>query len=121
MHVTPEQICYVGLRDLDESESEYILSNSITTLPSCEFEAIQNKIKNFKNVYIHLDLDVLDKSEYEFTMFPTSNGFSVADVAELITQLKLNSNVVGFCITGSKAINLEQLNLIKPILDQIEL
>ena len=70
----PEQICYVGLRDLDEPESEYIRQYNIITITDCQFEAVQNKIKNFKNVYIHLDLDVLDKSEYEFSLFPTNTG-----------------------------------------------
>lgn len=119
--LNPEQICYVGLRDLDEPESEYIQQHDITTIADCQFEYVQNKIKDFKNVYIHLDLDVLDKSEYEFSMFPTNNGSSVSDVAELIRKIKANSNVVGFCITESIATKLEQLDTIKPIIDQIEL
>jgi arginase len=117
----PEQICYVGLRDLDEPESQYIIQHNITTITDCQFEYVQNKIKNFKNVYIHLDLDVLDKSEYEFSMFPTNIGSSVSDVAELIRKIKANYNVVGFCITESTATTLEQLNPIKPIIDQIKL
>jgi arginase len=111
----------VGLRAIDDDESEYILNNKITSLSGCEFGDIQDKVKNFKNVYIHLDLDVLDKSEFEFTLSPTRNGFSVTAVAELIKKLKESNNVVGFCITESTATNLEQLNKIKPILDQIEL
>lgn len=119
--IKPEQICYVGLRDLDEAESEYIIQHNISTMTDCQFEKVQNKIKNFKNVYIHLDLDVLDKSEYEFSMFPTNIGSSVSEVAELIRKIKSNHNVVGFCITESTATTLEQLNAIKPILDQIKL
>lgn len=119
--LTPEQICYVGLRDLDEPESQYILEHNITTIRDCQFEYVQDKIKHFKNVYIHLDLDVLDKSEYEFSMFPTNIGSSVSDVAELIRKIKKSSNVVGFCITESTATTVEQLNPIKPILDQIKL
>jgi arginase len=45
----------------------------------------------------------------------------VSDVAELIRKIKTNHNVVGFCITESTAKTLEQLDPIKPILDQIEL
>ena len=119
--IKPEQICYVGLRDLDEPESEYIIQHNISTITDCQFEKVQNKIKHFKNVYIHLDLDVLDRSEYEFSMFPTNIGSSVSEVAELIRKIKSNHNVVGFCITESTATTLEQLNEIKPILDQIKL
>lgn len=116
----PEQICYVGLRDLDEPESDYILQYSITSVKDCQFADIKDKVSNFKNVYIHLDLDVLDKSEYEFSMFPTNIGSSVSDVAELIKRIKANCNVVGFCITECTAKSVDQLEKIKPILDQIE-
>jgi arginase len=119
--IKPEQICYVGLRDLDEPESEYILQHNISTVTDCQYEKVQHKIKDFKNVYIHLDLDVLDKSEYEFSLFPTNIGSSVSEVAELVRKIKSNHNVVGFCITESIATTVEQLNAIKPILDQIEL
>jgi arginase len=119
--IKPKQVCYVGLRDLDQPESEYILSNSITTVEDCQYTIIHNEIKSFNNIYIHLDLDVLDKSEFEFSMFPSHNGLSVQDVAQLIKKLKSNHNVVGFCITESIATKLEQLDVIKPILDQIEL
>jgi arginase len=120
--IKPKQVCYVGLRDLDQPESEYILSNSITTLEDCQYSNVLDKIKSFNNIYIHLDLDVLDKFEFEFTMFPTTTkGLLVEDVVQLIKKLKSNHNVVGFCITESTATNLEQLDAIKPILDEIEL
>jgi arginase len=97
------------------------MQHNITTVKDCQFDYVQDKIKNFNNVYIHLDLDVLDISEYEFSMFPTNIGSSVSDVAELIRKIKANCNVVGFCITESTATTVEQLNTIKPIIDQIEL
>jgi arginase len=119
--LTPRQICYVGLRDLDEPEDEYIIQHNILSIAGCEFEKVHKKIKDFKNVYIHLDLDVLDKSEFEFTMYPSSSGLLVADVAELIRKIKENHTVVGFCITESIATTLEQLGKIKSILNQVEL
>ena len=117
----PEQICYVGLRDLDAPENEYIIRHNILSITDCQFGEVQKKIKGFKNVYIHLDLDVLNKSEFEFSMFPSSNGLLVADVAELIRKIKENHNVVGFCITESIAKTLSQLDSIKRILDQIKI
>jgi len=118
--LNPEQVCYVGLRDLDEPEKEYISRHNMTTITNCQYANVQNKIKNFKNVYIHLDLDVLDKSEFEFSMFPTNNGSLISDVVQLIEKIKEHHNVVGFCITECTATTLGQLDKIKPILDQIE-
>jgi arginase len=120
--IKPEQICYVGLRDMDEPESEYVSNHNMTIIADCQFSNVQNKVKNFKNVYIHLDFDVLDIAEFEYSLFPTtSKGLLIDDVARLITELKKNTNVVGFCITECTATEIEQLDKIKPILDQIEL
>ena len=120
--IKPEQVCYVGLRDMDEPESEYVSNHNMITITDCQYSNVQKKVKNFKNVYIHLDLDVLDKAEFEFSLFPTtSKGLLIDDVAHLIGELKMNNNVVGFCITECTATKLEQLDRIKSILDQIEL
>jgi arginase len=120
--IKPEQVCYVGLRDMDEPEIEYVSSHNMTTIADCQFTNVQNKTKNFNNVYIHLDLDALDKGEFEFSLFPTtSKGLLIDDVARLISELKMKTNVVGFCITECTATKVEQLDGIKPILDQIEL
>ena len=64
-------------------------------------------------------MDVLDKSEFEHTMFPTSNGFTVEDVYNLILEIKNKSKVVGMCITESKAAKIEQLEPIRKILEEI--
>lgn len=120
--IKPEQVCYVGLRDMDEPESEYVYAHNITTIADCQFSNVQKKVKDYKNVYIHLDLDVLDKAEFEFSLFPTdSKGLLIDEVTRLISDLKTNCNVVGFCITECTATKVEQLESIKSILDQIEL
>ena len=119
--IKPEQVCYIGLRDLDEPEQEYVSKHNMTTITNCKYADVKAKIKKFKNAYIHLDLDVLDKSEFEFSMFPTNNGSLIADVVELIEKIKAHHNVVGFCITECTATRLEQLDKIKTILDQIEI
>jgi arginase len=118
--IKPDQICYLGLRDVDMPEQECIKENNITSITECDYEKTEIKLNEFKNIYIHLDLDVLDKSEFPHTLFPSSNGFHVAEVAELLKKTKANHNVVGFCITESIA-SLEQLEIIRPILEELEL
>jgi len=118
--LVPEQLCYVGLRDLDEPESECIKQHNMLTIADCGFEAVKNKIEQFKYVYIHLDLDVLDKREYAFSLFGTNDGLPVDGIAELVRKIKASYTVVGFCITESTAKTLEELAPIKPILEQVE-
>ena len=119
--ITAEQICFVGVRDLDESESNYISGKEIKTLSNCNFSDIQAAINGFNKIYIHLDLDVLDREEFEFTMFPTKGGIKIKDVTQLIKDLKVHYDVVGICITESTASKLELLKPIWPILEEIEL
>ncbi|RPJ75138.1 MAG: arginase family protein [Alphaproteobacteria bacterium] len=119
--ITPEQICFMGIQDLDEPERKYISSKRIVSLSNCNISEIQALRKDFSKIYIHLDLDVLDKKEFKFTMCPTRYGFKISDVTQLLKDLKENYNIIGICITESTASNLKQLIPLKPILDQIEL
>jgi arginase len=111
----------VGIRDLDESEIDYISRKKIITISNYIFSDIQAAINGFNKIYIHIDLDVLDREEFEFTMYPTSDGGKIKDVTQLIKDLKANYDVVGICITESTATILELLKPIWPILEQIEL
>ncbi|GAB3223357.1 arginase family protein [Spirosoma arcticum] len=120
--IKTEQVCYVGLRDMDEPESDYVSSHNMTRISDCKYTSLQKKANNYTNIYIHLDLDSLDVREFEFSLYPTeSKGLSINDVAQLIYDLKMNKNVVGFSITECTATKIEQLESIKSILDQIEL
>ncbi|GAB3226818.1 arginase family protein [Spirosoma arcticum] len=120
--IKPEQVCYVGLRDMDEPESDYVSMHNMTRITDCQYSSLKKKVNRYKNIYIHLDLDSLDVREFEFSLYPTqSKGLSINDVAQLIRDLKMNNNVVGFSITECTATKVEQLESIRPILDQIKL
>jgi len=119
----PQQICFVGLRDADDPEKEYIEANNITSLPSAEYYPVEQAInvKKFTNIYIHLDLDVLDREEFGFAMFPTGNGLPIQEVTQLIKNLKTNFKIAGICVTESIATSPDLLTPIKGILDQVGL
>ena len=115
------QVCYFGLRELDEPEREFIERNQMVAVSESQMEALKAAMGNFKNVYIHLDLDVFDPTEFPHTMFPTPGGPSVARVWHVIDEVRRNHNVVGFCITESTASDVSQLEPIKHILAKLEL
>lgn len=121
--IKPNQICFAGLRDLDEAEVTFIKSNKINSLESPDYNAIETIIKRngYNKVYIHLDLDVLDQKEFKHTMFPSDNGFRAIEVADTIKKLKNQFEVVGICITESTATTLDDLEPIKQILDQVRI
>lgn len=118
--IKPEQVCYVGLRDLDEDERRYIVHHDVVSLEGPDYSRIEQSVeeKGFGKVYIHLDLDVLDMEEYPYSLFPSGNGLKVDEVVRIIEQLRNDFDVVGLCITESTATTLEELTAVKPILDQ---
>lgn len=119
--IKPEQVCFVGLRDIDVDELNYINKHNIIMLAGPDYIEIRNAIreKDYKKVYIHLDLDVLDRSEFKFTLFPTDNGFMINEVTDIIKKLKTDFDVVGICITESTAVSLADLDPISEILDEV--
>jgi len=120
--IQPSQLCYVGLRDVDEGEKIFIEENKIISLPA-DYEMIELAIKQSKKnkIYIHLDLDVLASQEFRHSLFPSDNGLKVKDVANIINSLKENFDVVGICVTECTATTVEDLQPIEEILQQVRL
>jgi arginase len=121
--IQPDQLCYVGLRDVDEGEQVFIDKHKILSLATADYETIELTIKESKKnkIYIHLDLDVLDPKEFSHTLFPTANGLKVKDVVNIISNLRENFDVVGICVTECTATTLDDLRPIETILEQVRL
>lgn len=115
------QLLLVGMRSLDPPEEKFIKQKDILVSPLCSYERIKDKVSCFGNVYIHLDLDVLDILEFPHTRLASTKGFKIKDLFDLIISLKTHHHVVGFCITESIAVELNQLSGISKILDELVL
>lgn len=100
----PSQIVLIGQRSLDEPERKYIEERKINQMSIEEIvnniEHVINiiKTKNSNNIYIHIDLDVLDMNEFPYVMVPEPNGLESQLLFELLTQLKENFNIVGLSL-----------------------
>jgi arginase len=93
--INPNQVFLFGVRDLDSPEKEYISNHLIpvTTNPEVLVETIKGK--HFSKVYIHLDLDSLDPTEFPFVKVTSLEGLSIQEVKQLVDKLKKNFAVVG--------------------------
>lgn len=95
--IKPEQIIYIGLRDLDDFEiktieslniknytSEYVRNNSM--------EMVLNEIKPMisSKVHISFDVDVLDPTIFPCTGTPVDNGINLNDAKTLLASFKEN-------------------------------
>ncbi len=99
----PGQVALVGVRDLDKAEVNFIEEKNIITLPveqvrSGKVDLGFIKEKGFSNIYIHLDLDVLDPELFPHMLLPTPKGFDLEPLLGTLEMLWRKYNVAGYSI-----------------------
>jgi arginase len=100
----PSQVMMGGTRDLDPPEAEFIEKNNIDVLTVGEIEndpemvSRQIKARGFHNVYVHIDLDVLDSGKCPWALCLTPDGIGTDALMALIRDLRSKLNVVGISI-----------------------
>lgn len=99
----PEQVIYSGLRELDHSERQYIVDHAIPNIPTChECSPMLDKVvgkKEHENLYIHLDVDVMDPEDFDAVACPSPGGFRFEDLIETIEELGTQYQIVGSAVT----------------------
>jgi len=111
-----KNLVYMGLRDIESQEKEYILKNSIKNfnVQEIRLKGIDNFIEDIlkcftsvKKIYISFDVDSLDPdSVSKGTGTPVNNGFEIVEVISIIKAI----------IKTNKVIALE-VSEINPLLD----
>ena len=101
--LSADQVAMMGGRDLDRAEIDFLEENNITTLSVEQIRAGEPdlgfiKEKGFSNIYIHLDLDVLDPTVFPHVMLPSPNGFDLELLLGTFEMLKSKFNVAGYSI-----------------------
>jgi arginase len=93
------QIVLAGTRSLDSDEQQFIAENGIRTLPPEQLTpgALADAIRTTgaDSLYVHVDLDVLDPSEFGALSAPQPFGITVADLINLIREAKATLPLVG--------------------------
>lgn len=124
--LNPDQVILLGSRDLDAGEEAYITKHDISLIPVLNNEddiagqlAAAIKKTGKSNVYIHLDLDVLDPGDFSDTPLPVADGYALNDILFALDQLYLNYTVVGTGLFEYKPIEHIPNELMK-IIDRIE-
>ena len=120
--VNPNQIVYLGLRDVDDPEAAWIKKENIFKSPEAEISSILKVLKTRKvqHLYIHFDVDALSPIDYGHALLPIPNGLKINHSKKIIELLNKEFNVVGTSLTEVTAKNQKQLEPIKPILDLLE-
>lgn len=90
--VLEENVVIVGVRDGWDHEMERLERSGITVVPPAEIgEGLDARLDALRervaDVHLHLDLDVLDRSEGSVNHYSTEGGPSAADVAAAIEAI----------------------------------
>jgi arginase len=102
--LSPEQVIMGGLRDIDPPEAKYIAVNDISVLAVRDIETDLEKAsrlireKGFRNVYVHIDLDVLDSCKCPWGLCLTPDGLDTGSLKALLHDLKAKFNLAGLSI-----------------------
>ena len=99
----PAQIFLAGTRDLDPPERDFVARAGISVTPPDGFtvpERLVDEIRSrdFTNVYLHLDLDALDPTDFRDTLIPTPGGPSFAHLRTMMESLSRTFAVAGASI-----------------------
>jgi len=118
--LSPRQVFLVGTREFDPDEEHYIQQHQVSVLNDPQaFQGLADQITSagFRQVYIHLDFDVLDPGIFPYTTAPSANGLSINRLMAILEALHRAFEVVGFSLLELAAAEPSSLTVIQPILD----
>jgi arginase len=90
----PEQVILAGVRTGDPSEFEYIDEASLRVHGVEDLEGVLDGLSG--PMYVHIDLDVLEPTEFGSTCYPVPDGVPSQRLIHLVSRL---DNIVGAAIT----------------------
>jgi arginase len=92
--LTPEQVIIAGERAGDVSEHEYLEQAGIRRYGVDDLEKVLDGLTG--PVYVHIDLDVLEPTEFGSLGYPEPDGVSPGRLIDLVSRM---DNVVGAALT----------------------
>ncbi len=103
-HLCPSQVVMAGVRELDAPEDRFIRNSRIQVFTVGEIEADPGLIarhiirRGMRDVYLHIDLDVLDPMEFPYLKCPAPGGMRIETLLSVISSIKTDCNAVGLSI-----------------------
>jgi arginase len=95
----------VGARDFDRAEDRNFVGSSVTRLAADAVrrgldEELSSLRERVTNLYLHVDLDVLDPSEGNANSYAKANGLSLADLDSAIRSIIRTFHVRAMAVTA---------------------
>ena len=90
----PENIIHVGARAFVKEELEFLTEHNIATIPDSDIrmgngpKLLQNMTEKFENLYVSIDLDVLDPAFAPGVGNPEAIGITSRELHDMVVALK---------------------------------
>jgi len=120
--VSHSQVVMVGMRDCDKAEEEYISENNIRMITAdavnADNDCVVRALRDIgtKNLYVHIDIDVLDPAEFPYQPVPAENGLQICAFSDLLVKISKEFNIVGVCLLGFTQMENKKIGIIEEII-----
>ena len=103
--VADDCVVLVGARHLDDSEVSALGDSGVTRISASSIEtgfddAMSNLRDRSTDIYLHIDLDVLDSSEAKANSYAVSGGLSLAQLEDAVRRIVRQFRVRGVALTA---------------------
>ncbi|UQN09465.1 arginase family protein [Deinococcus sp. QL22] len=101
----PSQVVLAGVRELDPPEQAYVDAQGWIPVAAATLNAQPTAVgdlltqRGARKLYVHLDLDVLDPTEFSALGWPTPGGLTLGALLSLLKDLHARFEVVGGGLT----------------------
>ena len=105
--IKKENILYIGLKDLDQAEIDFLREEKITVVTMMDilengFSAITSNIKllsqKVTNIWVSMDVDAIDVDYAPASAMASSGGLSYREITNTLNYIGKNCNVAGIDI-----------------------
>jgi arginase len=116
------QIVMIGTRDCDPAEEYYIKEHEICVVASELANGESGNVidalksKNSKNVYVHIDVDVIDPTEFPYQPVPAEGGLTIKAFSKVLKDIANEFNIVGVCVLGYTSLNGQNVDILNEII-----
>lgn len=117
------QVVMIGIRDCDLVEEEYIRNNNISVITAEKANVNRDgiieelKSKKIKNIYIHIDVDVMDPLEFPYQPVPAEGGLRIDIFSNILGELAKEFHIVGVCLLGCTALSNQRIKILHEIIN----
>ena len=104
--VPERNVALLGARDLDPPEADALAASEVMMVRSDQLanagalDAAMARLRKVEQVYLHVDIDVLDPAEAPGVNYPAGGGLTLAQLQDAVRQVIALGNVGAIALTA---------------------